>query len=93
MSPLPQPMYHAGQDIWGDVVPLHDPNRRVVPGGLPHVPNHPGVGLVSVHPLGESQARVHVAVLSGLAHPLHCTPLATRDAVPEGLADNARHDV
>ena len=26
LPPLPLPMYHAGQDIYGDVVPLRDPS-------------------------------------------------------------------
>jgi len=80
MPPLPQPMYHAGHDIRGDVVALRDPSRRGDPGGLPHVPNLAGVRLVSVHAIGESNARLGEPVLGGLAHPLYHPPLATRDA-------------
>jgi hypothetical protein len=46
VSPVPQPMYHAGQDVPGDVVPLHDPNRRGDPGGRLHMTNLAGVGKV-----------------------------------------------
>jgi len=81
LTRLSQPVYHAGQDIRGDVVPLHDPSRRGNSGSLPHVPNLAGVGLVSVHAKGEFRARVDEAVLGGLAQPLHRVPLAARDAV------------
>jgi len=91
MTPLPQPMYHAGQDDLGDVVPLRDPSRRGDPSGLLHLPNLAGVGLVSVHATGELQARVGLANFCGLAPPLHRPPLAPRDAAPYGLADTARH--
>jgi len=79
---LLQPMQHASQDILGDVMPLRDPSRRGDPGGLPHVPNLAGVGLVSVHARGESQACVAEAVLGGLAQPLQRLSLATSDAAP-----------
>ena len=46
MTPLPQPLYHACQDIRGDVVTLCDPSRRGDPGGLPHKPSDAGVGKV-----------------------------------------------
>jgi len=88
MSPLPQPMHHAGQDIRGDVVTLHVPSRHGDPGGLPHMPNLAGVGLIHVHVSGEFQASVSVAVLAGvavlggLAPPLYRLPLAPRDAAP-----------
>ena len=42
-------LYHATQDIRRDVVALHDPSRRGDPGGLIHMPNLAGVGLVSVY--------------------------------------------
>ena len=53
-------MYHAGQNISGDVVPLRDPSRRCDPSGLPHMPNLAGVGPVSVHAISE---RSHAPVL------------------------------
>jgi len=43
MSPLQQPMYHAGQDVRWDVVPLHDPSRRGDPGSLRHMSNLSGI--------------------------------------------------
>jgi len=69
MTHLPQPMYHACQDIWGDVVPLYDLSRRGDPVGLPYVPNLAGVGLVSVHANGECQARIGFA---SIASPSAC---------------------
>jgi len=83
-------MYNAGQDIGGDVVPLHDPSRRGDPGGLPNRPNLAGVRKVQVHVCGESIARVDLAGLGGVARPLHRPPLARRDAAPEGQLDIAR---
>jgi hypothetical protein len=53
ISPLMQPMPYADQYIRGDVVTLLEPSRRGDPGGLHHVPNLAGVGLVSVHASGE----------------------------------------
>ena len=69
---------------------LHEPSRHSNPGDVLNLPNLAGVGIVSVYATGESQARVGMAALSGLAHPLHRPPLAPRDAVLEGLVDNAR---
>ena len=90
MPPFPQPMYHGGQDIRGDVVTLHDPSRRGDTGGLHHVPNLSGVGTICVHASGEYRARLGVAKFGGLALPLQRPPLAARDAAPESLADTAR---
>jgi hypothetical protein len=53
MTPLTQPMHHAGQDIRGYVVPLHDLSRRGDPGGLPNVPNLAGIWNVQVHATSE----------------------------------------
>ena len=75
-------MYHAGQDIRGNVVPIHDPSGRGRPGGIPHMPNLAGVGVVSVHVIGETQACVGDAVLGGLAQPFVRPPLAARDSAP-----------
>jgi len=83
MPTLPQPIYHAGQDIRGDVVTLHDPSRHGDSGGLLHMPNLAGVGMVCVHGTGELHTRVGIATLCGLcglAFPPHCLPLAPRDA-------------
>ena len=80
MSPLPQPMNHAGQDIQGDVMALHETSQRGDPGGLPHVPNLAGVGMVTVHEIGELQASGGGAILGCLAPPLHRPPLAPRYA-------------
>jgi hypothetical protein len=45
MTPLLQPMYHAGQDIRGDIVPVHDLSRcGAPPSGIHHMPNFAGVG-------------------------------------------------
>ncbi len=82
MTPLPQPMYHACQDIWEYVVPLYDLSRCGEAGGLPYVPNLAGVGLVSVHASAECQAPIGVAIIGGLAPPSHRHLLAQRDAVP-----------
>jgi hypothetical protein len=71
-------MYHAGQDIRGNVV--MDPNQCGHPGSIRHVPNLTGVGMVAVHAIGELQASGGVAVLGGLATLLHRPPLAPRDA-------------
>jgi hypothetical protein len=43
VSPFMQPMYYAGKDVRGDVVPLHGLGRCGDPGGLPHMPNLAGV--------------------------------------------------
>jgi hypothetical protein len=53
MSPLSQPVYHAGQDMGGDVVTLHDPSRRGDPGAPPYMTNLAGVWTVHVHVSGE----------------------------------------
>jgi hypothetical protein len=82
MPPIPHPMHHTGQNIRRDVVTLSHPSRRGDPGGLPHVPNLAVIGLVSVHALGESQARIGMAVVGGLAQPLRRPPPATRHAAP-----------
>ena len=82
VSPLPQPMYYAGKDIRGDIVPLRDPSRRGDRGGIPHVPNLAGVGKVCVHVKSELRARFGVAVLGGLAQPPHRRLFAPRDAAP-----------
>jgi len=82
MSPLPQPVHHAGQDIRGDVVTLHDSSRRGDPGGLHHMPNLAGIGAIHVHVGGEVLARSGVAKFRGLAKPLYRLPLAARDAMP-----------
>jgi hypothetical protein len=39
-------MHHTGQDIRGDVVSLHYPNRRGDTAGLTHMPNLAGVGTI-----------------------------------------------
>jgi hypothetical protein len=75
-------LYHAGQDIGGNVVPLHKLSRRRDTHGIPHMPNLTGVGVISVHAKGESRACVVVAILCGLAQPLQRPPLAPRDAAP-----------
>jgi hypothetical protein len=56
VPPLPQPIYCAGQDIRGYIVPLRDPSRRGEPSDLPHVPNIAGAGQVFVHVNGELRA-------------------------------------
>jgi hypothetical protein len=73
-------MYHAGQDIWGDIMPLYGLSRRGDPGGLPNMPNLAGVWNVHVHANCELQARVGEAIFGGLAPPLLRLPLAARDA-------------
>ena len=82
MSPLLYPMYHADQDIRGDVVPIRDPSRRSDPGGLPHVPNLSGARMVSVHMIGEFHACIGVAAFGGLAPPLGRPPLAVLHTAP-----------
>ena len=82
--PLPQPMYHVGQNIRGDVVALHEASRLGDPGGLRHVPDLTGVGLISIHVIGEVQARVGEAVLGSLTYPPRRHLLTTRDAAQEG---------
>jgi len=84
-------MYHAGQDIRGDVVPLHDSGRSGNPGGIPHMSNLAGVGMVSVHVSCELSARFSVAKFGGPTRPLFRPLLAPRDAAPHGLADNYRY--
>jgi len=81
MPPLPQPMYHARQNIWGNFVSLRECSEifpsirqkylppRGGPGGLPHMPNLAGVGQVCVHVRGESQVRFRAAVPAPILAP------------------------
>jgi hypothetical protein len=57
------------------------------------MPSLAGVRLVSVHVIGEYEARLGVAFIGGLAILLHRPPLAARDATPKSLADNAHRVV
>jgi hypothetical protein len=60
--------------------PYHAPGQRGDRGWILHTPIFACVGRVSVHVIGESQARVDVAEFSGPAQPRYCLPLAARDA-------------
>jgi hypothetical protein len=62
-APLLQPIYHALEDLRGDVVTLHVPSRHGDTSGLHlHMPNLAGVGNVCVHIAGESQAQIDDAL-------------------------------
>jgi hypothetical protein len=80
-APLPQPMYHARQDLRGDVVTLDVRSRHGDTSDLHlHMPNLAGVETVSLHIAGEFHARLDGALVGSLAEPLHRPPLAARDA-------------